>query len=103
MNETPTNLAPGVDSKVVETDQDQEKRVRVEAGIADLKQTDRLLTALANDGLSTIEALEAASRDPALTNWTKSLVKQLSPPQMQQLEQEIGGSKPPVDSYKKLK
>ena len=103
MNETPTNLAPGVDSKVVETDQDQEKRVRVEAGIADLKQTDRLLTALANADLSTIEALEAVSKDPALTSWTGSLVNQLPPQQMQQLKQEIEGAKPPVDSYKKPK
>ena len=103
MSETSTNLAPEAASKVAETDQSQKERVQIEAEIVDLQQIDRLLTALANDGLSTIEALEAVSRDPALTNWTKSLVKQLSPQQMQQLEQEIGGSKPPVDSYKKPK
>jgi len=103
MSETSTNLAPEAASKVAETDQSQKERVQIEAEIVDLQQIDRLLTALANADLSTIEALEAVSKDPALTSWTGSLVNQLPPQQMQQLKQEIEGAKPPVDSYKKPK
>jgi hypothetical protein len=86
--------------EVVETDENQEARAKVEAQIADLEQADRLATALEKVGFSTIDALKAASQDPALKAWKKSIAKQLPPQQLEQLSQEIKGVQSPTDSSK---
>ena len=74
----------------IEADQSEETRAKVEAEIIALQHADRLLTALTKTDVSSSEVLATAlEKGPSVSALTQALIKQMTPKQIQEVNDEV--------------